>query len=156
MGQRVPQTRCDRARAEAEKFYRLSNDTLSDYENWIKQIGQQSGQSAAVDSWLSELHSDNNTVENANEVADHLDQILRATASAYDNGKRDIHKLEGKLTEWIRAYTYSLNAAKTIKKECDDPSDYNYLAPTENWNNAFYDESSKITEDILKDWTPPH
>jgi hypothetical protein len=128
--------------------------TRTDYEGWIKHIGQQSGQSAAVDSWLNELHSDSTAVDNAIEVADHLGQILRTAASAYANAKKDINKLESKLTEW-RAFGLSLNAAKKVKETCDDPSDYDHFSPAEKWNDAFFAESGKIFDYILKDWTPP-
>jgi len=151
-----PQSPCDRARAALAKWDSELAWARTEYEDWIKHIGQESGQSAAVNNWLNELHSPSTAVANAIEVANHLGQILRTAASAYANGKKDIYKLQSKETEFDRAFTYARNRAEAVKRECNDSSDLDRFTSAEPWNNAFFAESDKIVNDILKDWKPPY
>jgi len=147
-----PQSPCDRAKAALAKWERDLALARTEYEDWIKHIGQESGQSAAVDEWLKELHSDSLAVDNAIQVADHLGAILRTAAGAYAKGKEDINLLQSKETEFDRTFTYAKNRAEAVKENCHDSSDFDRFTEAEPWNNAFFAESRKNVNDILKGW----
>ncbi len=120
-------------------------------------MGEASGQSTAVESWLNELHSESVDPDNAKKVAEDLGPILRDVASGYAHGKRDIYDLQAKYeTAFLKAFAHAKNDAEGIKKKCSDSAEFDTFEASEKWSNTYFDEVDKIVEDILRDWKPPH
>jgi len=148
------QSPCDRARKDWASREQARLDAGKDFTNWIKRIGKESGQSAAVESWLTELLSNSLDPENAKRVADDLGQILSTAATAYPHGKRDIYDLGKYSTAYSKAFAHAMNVAAGVKAKCDDSSEFDSYSASEPWNDAFFDEVDKNTEQILDGWIP--